>query len=205
MPEFQNLVPTGKPADTSSQNNSKSERITAKTTALNLNKIEQCDVFKDVLLIESVQANGDTVNVTQVHYPMAMCLNQSCDLESDLRDRIAAKDSDKYILQLIMLPVFNAIKLKHGAHWGQMVKSATSFGREKWKDVCNNEVPRYHFLNFSEAECQTPLVIDFKHFFTVSRDYLYGNLNNRLFAMAPLYRESIATRFANYLARIGLP
>lgn len=199
------LTHTVTPSVSNSPSNSTATRITAKTAPVNPDKIEQCDIFKDVVLIESIQPCGDTLNLTQIHYPLAMCLNQSCDLESDIRDRSKSKVSDKYILQLIMLPVFNAEKVKTGTHWGKMATDVAPIGRVKWNDVCNNEVPRYHYLNFPDEECQTPLVVDFKHFFTVSRDYLYADLGKRLCSMAPLYRESVATRFANYLSRIGLP
>lgn len=57
-----------------------------------------------------------------------------------------------------------------------------------------------------ESGIQVPnLVIDFKHYYTVSREKMYNNLNNYFVSSKPLFREQLSQRFAYYLNRIGLP
>lgn len=185
------------------------KRITAKTIELNLEKIEQCDVFRDITLVEGVYVDGTTLSLSEMSFPMAMCINQSCDLESDLRQhKSSAEDllQDGSLFQLIMIPVFVAEKFRDGRHWGELRRSL-HINREKWCPIEKNEDPRFHVLTFPDDKSNTipQLVLDFKHFFTVGRDYLYSHKENRLFSIAPLYRERISQRFANYFSRIGLP
>ena len=180
--------------------------MTAKTAAPVTGRVAQCDIFRDIVLVESVDVAGDQMTLSQIKFPFAMCINQGCDLESDIRDREKpqAANSDKALLHLIMLPVFDAEKVLMGTHWGDLYASIPDLGQKR-DYVCQNEVPRYHYLRFPEAEKIGPFIVDFKHFFTVSRDYLYRNIGNRVCSLADLFRESVSTRFANYLARIGLP
>ncbi len=75
---------------------------------------------------------------------------------------------------------------------------------EKKKITQNNNI-RYHYIEFSKDILLPPLVIDFKHYFTVSLGNLEEQLTNRIYSIDPLFRESISNRFAHYLSRIGLP
>ena len=73
------------------------------------------------------------------------------------------------------------------------------------KKIMNNEDPRFHFLHFEDGFELPDMVIDFKHFYTVSTEYLYRNINNRVCSLSELYREKISQRFAYFISRIGLP
>lgn len=68
----------------------------------------------------------------------------------------------------------------------------------------DNQNPRYHYLKFKEDD-KPELIVDFKHFFTVNRDFLYKQLNKRLYSLDDLFRENLSLRFCNYVSRIGLP
>ena len=70
----------------------------------------------------------------------------------------------------------------------------------------NDTYKRYHYLNEDLENGVPELVIDFKHFVTASRFQIYKNRSNQYVTTNnELYRESLSIRFANYLARIGLP
>ena len=76
----------------------------------------------------------------------------------------------------------------------------------KWNFIKNNQDPRYHFLR-KDLDLQVPeLVIDFKHYYTIPRDFLYEKIEHHyLGTMSELFREFLSQRFAFYLSRIGLP
>lgn len=71
--------------------------------------------------------------------------------------------------------------------------------------IKNNDDPRYHYLHFNEESQMPDMVIDFKHFFTISTEAMYDNLSHRIFSVEELYREKICQRFAFFQSRIGLP
>ena len=76
----------------------------------------------------------------------------------------------------------------------------------KYKNLIDNEIPRYHYLKFSEDIPIVSSIIDFKHYFSVDIEYLKKHINeNFVCQVSELYREHISQRFANFLSRIGLP
>ena len=58
-----------------------------------------------------------------------------------------------------------------------------------------------------EKTFQIPdLVLDFKHYYAISRDVLYENFGDYCIgSINELFREALSQRFAYYLSRIGLP
>ncbi|WP_292474386.1 hypothetical protein [Methanosphaera sp.] len=52
----------------------------------------------------------------------------------------------------------------------------------------------------------SPIVFDFKRYYTVSTSYIYSVFSDYyLISLNELYRENLSSRFANYLSRMGLP
>lgn len=181
---------------------------TAKTTVSPNDRIYQGDIFHDVEIVESISQSGKNIEINQLRFPMVICLNQDCDLNNDERDRLKKdKIHNCRLLHLIVAPVFNFNSFLNGIHWGDIFEAEP---KQKTSDttikkIMNNEIPRYHYLCFDQ-ECGLPdMIIDFKHFFTVSTDYLYQILDKRVRAVDTLYREKISQRFAYYISRIGLP
>ena len=69
-----------------------------------------------------------------------------------------------------------------------------------------NRNPRYHYLEFPPEANMPPSVIDFKHYFSVTAEYLEMlKKENFICRIGSLYREAIFQRFAYFLSRIGLP
>lgn len=165
-------------------------------------------MFHDIDVVESIYNRGKNIEVKQIHFPMVICLNQDCDLNSDERDKEKeGSNRNCRLLHLVVAPVFNFNSFLNGMHWGDIfdVEKKQRLTDTSTRKIMNNEDPRYHYLCF-DNECGLPeMIVDFKHFFTVSTDYLYKNLDKRVRAIDALYREKISQRFAYFISRIGLP
>jgi len=176
-----------------------------KIQPLNLKKIYQCDIFENIEVIESLDINGSKLDIKKIIFPYVICLNQSCDLENDF-NADPDKNKNSKLLHLAVAPVFLFEKFLIGQHWGDIFDNGTPINRGKTdgKSIINNEVPRYHYLKFPDSD-MPELIIDFKHFFSINRNFLYNNISKRHCSMDDLFRENISQRFSNYISRIGLP
>ena len=110
---------------------------------------------------------------------------------------------------ILLCPAYPADKLREGNHLSFLGLKMSRIGKTKstsWKTLKHNDNPRYHFLNKSELTDLPELVIDFKRYYSVSRDYLYEIYNNCYsISLNELYREDLSNRFFNFQSRIGLP
>ena len=171
----------------------------------NQNKIFQCDIFENIEIIESFEIDGSKLNVKKIIFPFVICLNQSCDLENDFNSDPSRNKSSK-LLHLAVAPVFLFEKFLIGEHWGEIFDNGSSINRTRTegKSIMNNEVPRYHYLKFPDSD-MPELIIDFKHFFSINRNFLYKHVGKKYCSLDDLFRENISQRFSNYISRIGLP
>jgi hypothetical protein len=138
---------------------------------------------------------------------MVIILNQDCDLNSDNRNKIDAVNKNTTLLHVMVAPVFIFDKFIEGTHWNELFNNEK---KQKKSDtavrkIMNNEDPRYHYMHFLPSTGLPDLIIDFKHFFTVSTTYLYEKKDRRICSIDELFREKITQRFAYYISRIGLP
>ncbi len=63
-------------------------------------------------------------------------------------------------------------------------------------NLLNNEIPRYHYLEFPQNIPVVPSVIDFKHYFSVNVLYLKKlKKRNSVCRLSELYREDVSQRF----------
>lgn len=184
---------------------SKPEIISAKTTNMIPEKISQCDIFEKIEIIENLQIDKSLITVEKISFPYIICLNQACDLESDYKNHINNKNKDNQLLHLLVAPVFIYDQYKSGTHWGDIFNCDT-IKKDTLNKIKQNDISRYHYLKFPQNETNIPeLLIDFKHFFSVNRNFLYTKINMRLCSLDHLFREKISQRFSYYLSRIGLP
>lgn len=183
--------------------------ITASAKKNPLPRISQGDLFRDIDIIESVEEEGKLLKINRIHFPCIIVLNQDCDLERDYENRNnpVNKNKDTSLLHMIVAPVLNFDSYLNGQHWGEIFEIGNHQKRKDTKVnfLINNECIRFHYLNFKVEDKLPELIIDFKHFFTVSSNMLYSLKNNRICSMDDLYKEKINQRFAYYLSRIGLP
>lgn len=184
----------------SSQENLK---ITARRYSPAHTRIAQGDIFSDIEIIEDVYVEGDEIKVKKLIFPYVVCLSQECDLESDFS---APEGKTSHLLHIAIAPAFNFEHFLTGNHWGEIPMTSESGKRKdtKIKIIMDNDYPRYHYLKFPEGH-MPELIVDFKHFFTINRDYLYNHIDKRFCSIDNLFKERISQRFSNYLSRIGLP
>lgn len=176
--------------------------------------INQCDIFHDVEYVEYAIENEDTIEVSKIHFPYAIVLTQACDLQQDHDAKLRLLEEgkgnqDKFLISAIVAPIYNFEDFLQGEHLKQLGMKMVAFpGRSKTptKNVVDNENKRYHYLRFDESVPIVESVIDFKHYFTVSVNYLTTIYKTHyVCSVDSLYRELILQRFSNFLSRIGLP
>jgi hypothetical protein len=180
-------------------------KISAKKTKTNQSRICQGDIFSNIEILESFEVKGSKIIVQKLFFPYIVCLNQECDLKNDF-DTVQGELKDSRLLHLAIAPAFVFEKFLNGSHWGEIFNTNNSSNRKdtKAKLIVDNEIPRFHYLKFPEQE-MPELIIDFKHFFTVNREFLYKNIGNRICSLDDLFKEKISQRFSYFFSRIGLP
>lgn len=178
-------------------------KISAKKTSSNNPRICQGDIFTDIEVIESFFVEGSQIKIDKILFPYIVCLNQECDLNNDF---FCETNKDSKLLHLAIAPAFNFEDYLSGIHWAGIFDSNPNARRKesKTKLIMNNEIPRFHYLNFSEND-MPELIVDYKHFFTINRDFLYSQLDKRLCSLDNLFKEKLSQRFSNFISRIGLP
>lgn len=176
--------------------------------------INQCDIFRDVEFIEYVKEEGTSIEVSKIVFPHVIVLTQACDLQQDYNARKKLEETkngthDKFLISVIVAPLYNFEDFRQGMHLNQLGLIMDAKGRRN-KSICDNiiknENKRYHYLNFSADVDLVESVIDFKHYFSVTVNYLNDIYkDNYICSIDTLYREAISQRFSNFLSRIGLP
>jgi len=178
-------------------------KISAKMSNRSNLRICQGDIFTEIDIIESFDVKGSEIKIDRISFPYVVCLNQECDLENDYN---SSADKDSRLLHIAIAPAFNFEDFLSGNHWAGIFELNTTSKRKdtKSKLIMDNEIPRFHYLNFAESN-MPELIVDFKHFFTINRDLLYEKLDNRICSLDDLFKEKLSQRFSNFISRIGLP
>ena len=94
-------------------------QISAKIKKTEGNRINQCDIFHDIDIVECITEGADGVSVSYIRFPLMICLNQDCDLNSDERDKLKENSNkDCRLLHLIVAPLFTAFSQPshHSSH-----------------------------------------------------------------------------------------
>jgi hypothetical protein len=176
-------------------------------------RISQGDIYHDVEYIESVGVEGDILVINKILYPYTIVLTQDCDLEQDYKFRIEDRLGDKIIPSVLVAPFYNADQFFLGTQLEELgIKMRAIQKMKKGRPttearlILNNEIPRYHYLDFPAESHLATSIIDFKHYFSLNTKYLVNiRTTNFVCKVSELYREKISQRFAAYLSRIGLP
>lgn len=173
----------------------------------------QGDIYRDVDLIQDItytltfEGTREYV-VSEIRYNYVVVLTQECDLEQDYNNRTGNKeDHDKYIPMILMAPAYLAESLRYGEHLQGYEQKMQHINSKEWEKLKKNDNKRYHYLK-SDRNLNVPeLAIDFKHFFTIYRDYFYNKIMNGAYlaSLTILHREELSQRFCNFLSRIGIP
>ncbi|MCC9607339.1 hypothetical protein LOC68_13280 [Blastopirellula sp. JC732] len=175
-------------------------------------RICQGDIFRDVDLIESVHESNGRLKISKIAFPLAIVLTQDCDLAQDYTDRFSRRqvsNQDKRLFSVLVAPLYNIEHFYNGEHLSELGMKMQTVNKKKTQGdfLHNNQTPRYHYLKFGDDVPIVDSVIDFKHYFSVSVEYLKKKKNGKdwVCKVSDLFREDICQRFAAFLSRIGLP
>ena len=174
-------------------------------------RIVQGDILKDVIFIEWNIDDSDHNNYTYdpKELPYVVILSQDCDLLSDYNNRkdINAEKHDAYLQSILVCPAYLAKELRAGTHLKDFDLIMQKKNSDKYSGIKDNLDPRYHYLQGNPGLQIPELVVDFKHYYTLPRNYIYNihNSNQYVASLSELFRESLCQRFSFYLSRIGLP
>lgn len=177
--------------------------ITAKKTKTIQNRICLGDIFSNIEIIENIKVVNSKIIVDKISFPYVICLNQECDLNNDFELNQKSISKDSCLLHIAIAPAFNFEKFKNGSHWGKIFDKTYNIDNKAYL-IKDNEIQRFHYLKFPDVD-MPELIIDFKHFFTVNREFLYENISNRICSIDDLFKEKLSQRFSNFISRIGLP
>lgn len=187
-----------------------------KTKVANYNdEILQGDIFKKITYIYKTSESPDYVDITEFEFPYVIVLSQSCDV-SAMSKMLAEKvgKSLKFMPSILVAPIYDKEALKTGEALSDII-NAVEFSMSK-ENLFSSKIinvieddahSRFHLLNLdnkSLIEFETP-IIDFKHYFTVSPEYLYAMRENRICHLEQLFCEQITLRFSNHLSRVAIP
>lgn len=170
----------------------------------------QGDIIRDVRHIEHITERDGNLSISYIEFPYIVVLTQDCDLNQDYKFRTdkTCQTQDKFLLSVLVAPLYNAEHVFAGNHLSDIGITSEKINNTKTpgKRVTSNQDARYHYLEFPGKIGIVPLIIDFKHYFSVNHISL-EILKKTKFAckVSELYREDISQRFSSYLSRIGLP
>ncbi len=172
-------------------------------------RICQGDVFLNIEYLERATECDGILEMSKILFPYAVVLTQDCDLAQDYAFREEERPTrDKWLISVLVAPAYNAEHVFAGDHLSEIEIASVPISRDRspGRLLKNNETPRYHYLEFPPEIRLVPLVIDFKHYFSVPVPYLTElKKTNFVCKVSGLYREDISHRFASFLSRIGLP
>lgn len=164
-------------------------------------RICQWDILKELSFY--IWLDGE---VEQITLPYSIVLTQDCDLSEDFNNRTGSyKNQDKFLKTILICPWYLLEDFCNGTHLWEEYKMQIF---TSWKPIeklkRNEELKRFHYLKWGDNF--PDLVIDFKHFYSVSREWIYKKYDSiYISSISELFRESLSQRFTNFLWRIWLP
>ena len=186
---------------------------TIEVDSVNVERVSQGDLIKDVEFIEyAIEKNGN-IEVSKINFPLIIVLTQDCDLNQDhifRKSNPPKLTQDKQLMSVLVAPIYNVEHFYDGTHLSEIGLNMEPFEKRpkkiKNKLFIDNEIPRYHHLRFPDDVSLVESVIDFKHYFSVNVLYIEKlKKTNFVGKVSALYREDISHRFSAFLSRIGLP
>lgn len=177
--------------------------------------ISQGDVFKNVKYNYIDVDDGDTIQVVEMEFPLAIVLSQDCDviaMSKLIENKVG--NSTKFMPSILMCPVYYEDEIKTSNHISDVVQDLQititdekMYHSDDKKTAEKDWHYRFHSL---EIECDQKsvlkkCVVDFKHYFCVPISYLLKNRGNRLCKLNGIYSEQITLKFANFLSRVPMP
>lgn len=176
----------------------------------NAERIIQGDILREVKFRDwDWDTRKNDVIIYEKKLPYLAILTQDCDLEQDNKNRIttSARNQDKFLQSILVCPAYGWEDFIRGDHLADYsLKMEMISSSDQKKKIKKQQVPRYHYLEEDLENQIPPLVIDFKHYYTLPVEFLrHIYKEHYAYSMEELFRESLSQRFSFYLSRIGLP
>jgi hypothetical protein len=175
----------------------------------NAERIVQGDILRAVKFSDwDWDPKSNDIIIYEKKLPYIVIMTQDCDLEQDFRYRTTAvKNQDKILQSILVCPAYGWEDFIKGDHLQDYkLKMETISGSDQKKKIKQQQVPRYHYLDEDLEKQIAPLVIDFKHYYTLPVEFLMHIYKEHYaYSIEELFRESLNQRFSFYLSRIGLP
>lgn len=177
-------------------------------------RVRQGCIYSKVEFLERLVIEWPDIELERIVFPYVYVLTQDCDLESDSRIRWFAENPvnpNGCLLSVLVAPLYNADHVKSGTHLSELELRGRNDKLHidpppRWSQVQENNVARYHYLEFAPPCPVPPSVLDFKHYFAVSVETLHDRHQEAFQGrLEELERAHISQRFASFLSRIGLP
>lgn len=183
-------------------------------TANDLDPVLQGDIFRNISYVYKTEESEEYVDFTEFEFPYVIVLSQSCDISAMSKMIDAGGKSIKFMPSVLVAPIYDKEVLKNGDIFDEVIEavdykmSKESLFNSKTKDVIENDDHyRFHVLDFGKTsmlDIANPM-IDFKHYFSVSPEYLNSVRSRRLCHLKQLNCEQITLRYAAYLSRVAFP
>lgn len=176
-----------------------------------IDRVRQGDIFSNVPFYESYVEEDGEFALTMYEFPYVLVITQDCDLEQNKAARAKIEHNagiiknDKHLVSVIVAPLYNFEHLVLGDHLEDIGIKTQELNSKLKQPIIQNNNSRYHYIEFGDDVVVPDSAIDFKHYFSISLNWLEANMDKRICGINPLYRELISQRFTGYLARIGLP
>ncbi|MGD0951248.1 MAG: hypothetical protein ABR985_02450 [Methanotrichaceae archaeon] len=172
-------------------------------------RIVQGDILSEVKFRDwDWDTKKNNVIVYEKKLPYIVILSQDCDLEQDFKYRTTeVKNDDKILQSILVCPAYGWQEFIDGVHLlDYNLKMEKISSTEQKKKIKQQQVPRFHYLEEDSGKQIPPLVIDFKHYYTLPVEFLrHVYKEHYAYSLEELFRESLSQRFSFYLSRIGLP
>ena len=94
-------------------------------------RLSQCDVFRNLKVVESVHKEAGELTINYLSFPMAIVLNQDCDLNSDNRNNTVGVNYNTSLLHVMVAPVFLFDTFLEGTHWNGLFNDANKQKKKK--------------------------------------------------------------------------
>jgi hypothetical protein len=172
-------------------------------------EIRQGEILKNIRyhFFEQNQTDPNLTDVSSYQLSYAVVATPDCDLLQDFKARKTNQSGSLFSVLLF------------GAGDSDNAKQRTGFGSKIWKGVLQNQMDQFHFLDRkgmaskSMEDTAQGLAVDFKRYFTLSPQELYGQFRNsetssrceRLCRLDDLWREDFQRRAMSYMQRVALP
>ncbi len=172
--------------------------------------LRQGEILSNVVRIrlDLATLGTEAMGIITVTHELAVVLTQDCDLAQDFTVRLAGRESDKNLPNILFCNVAKADDLRG-------TPQTTGINSEMWKRISQNKDDRYHFLQAVDDSCDARQVglpemgVDFKRTFSLPTDELYRRLElgeaKRRCVLGSPYLEHFSSRFAYFLSRVALP